>query len=116
MQGLNVHDWAPFVTQGAGVEIRSLAAKKDRPMQRAGFPIARERGGTSFVTTLPAEITDPEPTRTPGAITAPCAIHTSSPMVMGPLAPSCVSAMRTMEAIKQRSPTVTDQWASMDAA
>ncbi len=47
-------------------------------MQRAGFPISSDCGGTSFVTTAPAEITDPEPMLMPGAITAPCAIQTSS--------------------------------------
>ena len=77
--------------------------------------MARERGGTSFVTKLPAEITEPVPTLTPGAISAPCAIQTSSPMVMGPRAPLCVSARRTIEASMQRSPMVTDRWASTDA-
>ena len=68
--------------------------------------MARDCGGTSFVTTAPAEITAPEPMVIPGAIMAPCAIQTSSPMLRGPLAPSLLSANRTIGATMQRSPMV----------
>ena len=70
--------------------------------------MARDCGGTSFVTTAPAEMTAPEPMVIPGAITAPCAIQTSSPMLRGPLAPSLLSANRTIGATMQRSPMVID--------
>ena len=70
--------------------------------------MARDCGGTSFVTTAPAEITAPEPMVIPGAITAPCAIQTSSPMLSGPLAPSLLSANRTIGATMQRSPMVIE--------
>jgi hypothetical protein len=81
-------------------------------MQRAGFPMAIDCGGTSFVTTVPAEITDPEPMVIPGAITAPCAIQTSSPMLRGPFAPSLLSANRTIGATIHRKgiSVVLHQW------
>src|SRR5205807_7379960 len=58
-------------------------------MTRHGFPAANTPSGMSFVTTLPAPITDLEPTFTPGQMIAPPPTHTSEPLPMG-LANSCL--------------------------
>ncbi len=50
---------------------------------RQGLPAAITPAGTSFVTTLPAPITEPAPTVTPGHRIAPPPIQTSSPIVTG---------------------------------
>lgn len=51
----------------------------------AGFPTTTEYGGTSFVTTALAPITDPSPILTPGRIVALSPIHTFSPITTFPL-------------------------------
>ena len=51
----------------------------------AGFPTTTEYGGTSFVTTALAPITDPSPMLTPGRIVALSPIHTFSPIKTFPL-------------------------------
>lgn len=51
----------------------------------AGFPAATQYGGTSLVTTAPAPITAPLPTRTPPIIIARRLIQTSSSITIGDL-------------------------------
>ena len=48
----------------------------------AGFPPTIEKGGTFFVTTLPAATIECLPTVTPARITALAAIHASSSIVI----------------------------------
>ena len=48
-----------------------------------GFPIATEFSGISFVTTLPAPITELSPMETPGSIITFAPIHTLFPTVIG---------------------------------
>src|ERR1700749_611829 len=50
---------------------------------RQGFPAARTPSGMSFVTTLPALMTERAPTRTPGQMIAPPPTQTSSPIETG---------------------------------
>ena len=52
-------------------------------IRRAGFPTATLSSGISFVTTLPAPITQRLPIVTPGQMTAPPPIQQSSPIVTG---------------------------------
>lgn len=52
-------------------------------MTRAGFPTATLSEGMSFVTTLPAPITQRSPMVTPGQMIAPPPIQQSAPMVTG---------------------------------
>ena len=51
----------------------------------AGFPTTTEYGGTSFVTTALAPITEPSPILTPGRIVALSPIQTFSPITTFPL-------------------------------
>ena len=78
-------------------------------MHLTGLPIARLLAGTSAVTLLPAEITEPDPMVTPGSMLAPCAIHTSEPMTTGPVRSPVRSETRTKEPNWQRSPIVTER-------
>jgi hypothetical protein len=50
---------------------------------RQGFPAANTPAGISFVTTLPAPMTDRSPILTPGQTMTPPPTHTSSPIVTG---------------------------------
>ena len=50
---------------------------------RQGLPIARQPGGISWVTTLPAPITESRPIVTPGRTITPPPIQTFSPMLIG---------------------------------
>ena len=52
-------------------------------MMRAGLPATTVRGGTSWVTTLPAPTTAPSPMVTPGRTVTLPPSQTLSPMVMG---------------------------------
>src|SRR5215831_1522992 len=52
-------------------------------MTLAGFPATTAIGGTSDVTTAPAPMTAPSPTRTPGKMMARAPIQTSFPMTGG---------------------------------
>src|SRR5439155_22627751 len=47
-------------------------------MTRPGAPRTKDNGGTSRVTTAPAAMNDPSPSRTPGRIVAPAPIVTPS--------------------------------------
>jgi hypothetical protein len=78
-----------------------------------GSPRHRQSAGTSAETTLPAPTTDPRPMWTPGAIVAPCAIQTSSPIRIERRPASSVSEIRTRDPIKQRAPIRTSTAASM---
>lgn len=50
---------------------------------RHGLPAASELSGISFVTTLPAPITEPLPIDTPGSIITPPPIQQPLPIVIG---------------------------------
>ena len=49
----------------------------------AGIPATKLLGGTSFVTTAPAAITEPSPIVTPGVTTTLPPIHILFPIVIG---------------------------------
>ena len=63
-----------------------------------------ESGGTSPVTTLPADTTEPAPMCTPGSTKAPCAIETSSSSTMGPCFVASESRRQLIDPNRQRRP------------
>ena len=78
-----------FSSGGVGAEDIVVSILR---MILAGFPATRWKGGTSFVTTLPAPTVAPLPILTPGKIIAPPPIQQSSPTwislpVSGPRVP-----------------------------
>jgi hypothetical protein len=64
----------------AAHQLLSCAPSVRRPVHRAGTPSMIEYGSTSRVTTAPAPITLPRPTRTPSSTVAPAPSQQSSSM------------------------------------
>ena len=100
-----------FSTTHAAISSRSHRSTERRPsnqcyseiarMTRQGLPTARTPSGMSRVTTLPAPMTDREPTRTPGQRIAPPPTHTSAPISIG-LANSCFRRSTSVHRMRGR--------------
>lgn len=88
--GVDVQETGDEALAAAEVEPYRRVAMRSSPAApwrwrrtRQGLPQAMLLSGMSRVTTEPAPITAPEPMCTPGAITAPMPIQTSSPRRIG---------------------------------
>lgn len=89
--------------QRASKSSRILSSSKRNLITHAGFPATIAYGGTSFVTTLDAPMTEPCPTFTPDRIVTPAQIQTSFPMTTSPLVygqPSSNLPVRFQRALK----------------